>query len=214
MSDGGWIEVPIGVEPEAQRFEPTPRQLRIFREVIDAIRFVGIVLVVVGVIVAGVMVEKRGAMARRAPPVAGLVAAPGLLYLVAAVGLSRRRYWAWVMSLIVTVLLMVALLATCVYFAAFARAGASAGLACPTVMYFSMPCLILLYMLRAVPVVRDAGLLVRKGFHVLPAAVAAGRAPAESSPQVVVLKPGEAADVTSPSPSPPAPSPPTPPPRG
>jgi hypothetical protein len=59
-------------------------------------------------------------------------------------------------------------------------------------------------MLRALPVVRDAELLVRKGFEVLPPADPAADAP----PQAVrVLKPAARPDDASPAPTTPAPQP-------
>jgi hypothetical protein len=97
----------------------------------------------------------------------GLVTVPGVLYLAASVGLVRRRYWAWVMSFAVTVLLIVALVVTFGVIAVRVHNGF--GFLVPGVLYVLMPCLILAYMLRALPVVREAELLGAKGFNVLPA---------------------------------------------
>jgi hypothetical protein len=194
-----------------RRFEPTPREFAILREVIDAIRLVGALLVVGGLFAVFGMRASLGARVRPAAMVTGLVTLPGALYVVASLGQTARRYWAWVMSLVVTVLLMATLLGVGVYFVAFAPGAGAPTLVVPVALYFSMPGLILLYMLRALPVVRDAELLSGNGFLVLPANK---KAAAESPPPplAVQIKP-EDSSATSPSPAPPAPWPPTPPPR-
>jgi len=105
-----------------------------------------------------------------------LAVIPGALYLVAAEGLVRRRYWAWVMSLLVTVILMITILGAGYYFIAVvvpynAAPGVDAnadGFVFPILLYFSMPSLILVYMLPALPVIREAELLTFTGFSVLP----------------------------------------------
>lgn len=166
------IDLPVPGDVRAG-FEPRPTAYAILREVIDAIRLVGTLLAVFGGPVAWLLVPRGGAAPLRVVGlIAGLVVIPGVLYLVAAAGLMRRRYWAWTMGLIVTVLLMLTLLGLGVYFVAFSSRPEAVGFVVPTAIYFSMPVLILLYMVRALPVIRDAELLVRTGFNVLPAAPA------------------------------------------
>jgi len=154
--------------------DPPPDALRVLKEVIDAIRMAGFVLAVGGL---GVIVSNLGKSGRDlvhvAVPVVSLAVIPGALYLVAAEGLIRRRYWAWVMSLMVTVILMLAILAGGYYFMAFVAprppgGEMNYGFLYPILLYFSMPCLIMLYMLRALPVIREAELLTFTGFNVLP----------------------------------------------
>jgi hypothetical protein len=184
-------------------FGPTPRDHAILREVIDGIRLVGAVLAVGGGVATFSLASQGGAMLRLAGPVAGLIVVPGVLYLIAAAGLVRRRYWAWAMSLMVTVLLMLTLVGVGVYFVAFGDAK-GAGFVCPTAVYFAMPVCILVYMARALPVVRDGELLVNKGFHVLPPATG-GPSPVQT---VRVLKPTTAAEPAFPAsrdPAPPSP---------
>lgn len=201
-------DLPLPPSVRAQLDEPPPPALRVLKEVIDAIRMVGGVLVVGGL---GAIVASLGRSSRDfihiAVPATSVAVIPGVLYLVAAAGLVRRRYWAWVMSLLVTIVLMLVILAVGIYALAVVAprsAGPSgeihaSGCVCPTLLYFSMPSLILLYMVRALPVIREAELLTFTGFNVLP--------PVRVQP----LDPP--AEPTSPAPAPPAPWPPTPPPR-
>jgi hypothetical protein len=171
------IDLPLPASVRV-RPDPPPVALRIFKEVVDAIRLVGGVLVVGGL---GVIVFNLGKSGRDfahvAIPITSLAVIPGALYLVAAEGLAqRRRYWAWVMSLLVTIILMLAILGAGYYFIAVvvprnAGPGGTANmeaLVFPIVLYFSMPSLIMVYMLRALPVIREAELLTYTGFHVLP----------------------------------------------
>jgi hypothetical protein len=142
-----------------------PRAVTILEEVIDAIRLVGVLLAVGGVLVSGRIANLRMLFDPKLALVTGLVTIPGVLYLVAAAGLVKRRYWAWVMSLAVTVLLIVALIAA---FAVVAwRDAKMRSFVVPGALYVSMPGLILAYMVRALPVVREAELLGTKGFNVL-----------------------------------------------
>lgn len=159
------------------RPDPPPIALRMLKEVIDAIRLVGGVLVVGGLGVIVFNLDKSGRdFAHIAIPMTSLAVIPGTLYLVAAEGLVRRRYWAWVMSLLVTIILMLAILGAGYYFIAVvvpynAAPGVDAnagGFVFPILLYFSMPSLILIYMLRALPVIREAELLTFTGFNVLP----------------------------------------------
>src|SRR4051812_26604234 len=108
--------------PESVRaaLEPPPSAaLRVLGEVINAIRLVGGVLAVAGLGVLVANLNKTGRdFVHVAVPVTSLAVIPGALYVVAAEGLIRRRYWAWVMSLLVTIVLMVAILGVAYYFAA------------------------------------------------------------------------------------------------
>lgn len=111
------------------------------------------------------------AVPRQAPQFgrfAGLVTVPGVLYLIGSIGLARRRYWAWVMSLSVTVLLIVALLAGMIVIACTNPNGTQ--VFCPGAFYLLMPVLILGFMLRTLSVLREAELLRMKGFMILPVA--------------------------------------------
>jgi hypothetical protein len=200
-------DLPLPPDLRAELGTPPPPALRVLEEVISALRMVGVVLAVGGL---GVIFANLGRTGRDfihiAVPFASLAVIPGALYLVAAEGLVRRRYWAWVMSLLVTVVLMVAILGVGCYLLAVLgprRAGPSgeinaSGYVCPTLLYFSMPSLILLYMVRALPVIREAELLTSKGFNVLPPVPVQ---PLDSS--------DEPSPTTSRGPAPPAPWPPT-----
>jgi hypothetical protein len=150
------------------RFETTPRHLEVLREVIDALRLVGVLLSIGGIFFTSRIFDFRDPINPRVAAVTGLVTIPGVLYVIASVGLTRRRYWAWVMSLIVTVLLIVALLATMIVVTCLNDRGGQIFI--PGIFYLLMPVLILIYMLRALPVLREAELLDTKGFIVLPVA--------------------------------------------
>lgn len=206
--------VDLPVPPAVRdRFEPTPREIAVLQEVIEAIRVVGVLLVVGGLLALFGMKATLGAKVRPAAMITGLVTLPGALYVVASAGLTARRYWAWVMSLAVTTLLMATVFGLATYLVMGMREPVEALGLFPLALVFAMPSLILLYMLRARPVIRDAELLVGMGFDVLPAHP--NDAAAESPPPPplgVQLKPDDSG-ITSPSPAPPAPSPPTPPPR-
>ena len=207
------VDIPV---PTAVRagFEPTPREFAILEEVIHALRMVGAVLAAISGVIALVYAQAAGPDLRRAIAATGLVLAPGVLYLVAAAGLVRRRYWAWVMSATVTAMLMLTLLGLAVSLVAGMSEPTEALVLVPLSMLFAMPSLLLIYMLRARSVIRDAELLVGSGFDVLPAHQdeAAAESPPPPPPIALQLKPDDSG-TTSPSPAPPVPSPPTPPPR-
>jgi hypothetical protein len=202
--------VDLRVPPAVRaRFEPTPREIAILEEVIHALRMVGLLLLCGGMLT----LPAFDGRVRWAMMVNALVTFPGGLYLVASFGLLARRYWAWVMSLAVTTLLMLVIFAIALYQVAQMSEPGEALVLVPLALLFAMPSLILLYMLRARPVIRDAQLLVGSGFDVVP--LHENDTAAESPPPpplAVQLKPADSG-ATSPSPAPPAPSPPTPPPR-
>lgn len=188
-----------GFPPRPARFEPTQREIAILGEVIDALRLVGALLVLVGLSAALDYVGRGQWLSIRFGLITGVVTVPGVLYLIGAIGLKRRHSWAWGMSLTVTVLLMVTIVAVGVYAMFFGPARALS-LACPALVYLAMPTSILIYMLRARPVIRDAELLVTKGFNVLPAARRVD--PDGARPQPVILNSPAPPD-SSPPPSPP-----------
>jgi hypothetical protein len=155
-------------ERQFGRFDPTPRAVKLLHEVIDALRLVGMLLAAGGVVVTSRIIDLRDPITPRVAAVTGLVTVPGVLYVIGSIGLSRRRYWAWVMSLSVTVLLIVALLASMIVIACISPNGTQ--VFCPGFFYLLMPVLILCYMLRTLPVLREAELLGMKGFMILPVA--------------------------------------------
>jgi hypothetical protein len=163
------------------RFNPTPRHLEVLREVIDALRLVGVLLTIGGIAFTSRIFEFRDPLNPRVAAVTGLVTIPGVLYVIASVGLTRRRYWAWTMSLIVTVLLIVALLAGMIVVTCLNNRGGQIFI--PGIFYLLMPVLILIYMLRTLPVLRETELLDTKGFIVLPLARPAtdNRSPSEEA---------------------------------
>jgi NADH:ubiquinone oxidoreductase subunit K len=150
------------------RFDPTPRAVKLLHEVIDALRLVGILLAAGGIVVTSRIINLSDPITPRVAAVTGLVTVPGVLYLIGSIGLARRRYWAWVMSLSVTVLLIVAQLAVMIVIACTSRGGAQ--VFCPGFFCVLMPVLILAYMLRTLPVLRQAELVGMKGFMILPVA--------------------------------------------
>ena len=154
--------------PHFGRFDPTPRAVKLLREVIDALRLVGMLLAIGGVVVTSRIINLSDPITPRVAGVTGLVTVPGILYVIGSIGLARRRYWAWVMSLSVTVLLIVALLASMLVIACTHPNGTQ--IFCPGVFYLLMPALILTYMLHTLPVLREAELLGVKGFMILPVA--------------------------------------------
>src|SRR3954468_1345704 len=103
-----------------RRFDPRPREQRLLDEVTEAIRFVGVMLVACGLIGLLAVAGLNGAPRYTAVVVTGLVTVPGALYVVASFGLAARRHWAWVTSLVVTLVLMAALGGFGIYVAAFA----------------------------------------------------------------------------------------------
>jgi len=160
--------MPIMSGPQFGRFDPTPRAVRLLHEVIGALRLVGILLAIGGVVVTSRIINLSDPITPRVAAVTGLVTVPGMLYLIGSIGLARRRYWAWVMSLSVTVLLIVALLAGMIVIACTNPNGTQ--VFCPGAFYLLMPVLILGYILRTLPVLREAELLGMKGFMILPVA--------------------------------------------
>jgi len=160
--------MPIMSGPQFGRFDPTPRAVTLLHEVIDALRLVGMLLAVGGIAVTSRMINLRDPITPRVAAVTGLVTVPGVLYLIGSIGLARRRYWAWVMSLSVTVLLIVAQVVVMVVIACINPAGIQ--VFCPGFFCVLMPVLILGYMLRTLPVLREAELLGMKGFMMLPVA--------------------------------------------
>jgi drug/metabolite transporter (DMT)-like permease len=150
------------------RFDPTPRAVKLLHEVIDALRLVGILLAVGGIVVTSRMMNLRDPITPRVAAITGLVTVPGVLYLIGSIGLARRRYWAWVMSLSVTVLLIVAQVVVMIVIACISPEGSQ--IFCPGFFCVLMPVLILCYMLRTLPVLREAELLGMKGFMILPVA--------------------------------------------
>ncbi|MDB5320613.1 MAG: hypothetical protein JWN40_2244 [Phycisphaerales bacterium] len=153
------------MRPSRWPVDPHARAVAVLGEVIDALRMVGVLLTLGGALFS--IGTKSGDFGTVVVLVTSLVTVPGLLYIIASVGLARRRYWAWVMSFAVSVLLMVALLVT---FALITIRQPDAALMwIPGILLMSMPGLILFYMLRALPVVREAELLGAPGFAVLPA---------------------------------------------
>jgi hypothetical protein len=199
------VDLPVPPTVRA-RFEPTPREVAILEEVVHALRMIGVVLAVISGVIALTFAQAAGPDLRRAVALTGLVLAPGVLYLVAAAGLVRRRYWAWVMSATVTGVMMLALLGFAMSVVAGMTEPVEAFVLVPLALLLAMPSLILAYMLRARPVIRDAELLVGSGFDVLPAHQdeAAAESPPPPSPLAAELKPDDSG-TTSPSPAPPAP---------
>src|SRR5689334_22881273 len=147
------VDIPIPPAVSAG-FEPTPREFAILEEVVHALRMVGGVLAVVAGLVVMVLAQQGGRDFRRAVVLTGLLLPPGVLYLVAAAGLVRRRYWAWVMSAVVTAVIMLVLFGLAVFMIDGMEEPAEALVLVPLAMLFAMPSLLLLYMLRARPVIR------------------------------------------------------------
>jgi len=154
------------------RFEPTVRQQRVFSEVIDALWFLGLLLFLGGGAVTIGLLNKGKVMLHVAALVTALATVPGALYVVAAVGLKRRRYWAWVATSVLTWVSLVVAVGLCGAAAyEVLRAGAYGELLGPAVALGSWGTALgsILWALRAsLPAVRQTEQLARPAFNVIP----------------------------------------------
>jgi hypothetical protein len=147
--------------------DPRDRREKIVREVVDAIRMMGFFLVLGGGVTTISMADRSTILSPKLALITGLVTVPGVLYLVAAWALARRRYWGWVMGFSVTTLLILALIAITIALLCSNSPGRFIAMI-PMALYISMPSLILIYMLRGLAVVREAQSLEQKGFIIVP----------------------------------------------
>jgi hypothetical protein len=203
--------VDLTVPPAVRaRFEPTPGEDAPLDELAHAIIMIGLLLVILGMVALIGFASHAPSPLRLAIVVTGLFTLPGALYVVASIGLTWRQFWAWVLTVVVTLLLLGTLLCTAVYLASTGEPE-SLFMLLPTAFYFLIPCVILHYAMRALSVIREARMLDRLGFDVLPANDDA--AEDQPPPRAVSLDDSDPGEPTSPSPAPPAPSRPPPPPR-
>jgi hypothetical protein len=202
------VDLPVPPAVRA-RFEPVPGDDAPLDQLAHAIIMVGGVMITLG-LTALLISAGGGSRLRPTIFVTGLFTLPGGLYVVASIGVTWRQFWAWVLTVAVTLLLLGTLLCTGVYLAATGEPE-SLLMLLPLGFYFLIPCVILHYTMRALPVIREVRMLDRLGFDVLP--VNDDAAEDQPPPRAISLDQSDAAGPTSPWPAPPAPSPPTPPPR-
>jgi hypothetical protein len=204
------VDLPVPPAVRA-RFEPVPGEDAPLDQLAHAINLIGLVLITLGLAALLVFSGDRGSRLRPTIVVTGLFTLPGALYVVASVGLTCRQLWAWLMTLVVTLILLSTLVCTGVYLAATGEPDRLLVLL-PTAFYFPIPCVILHYAMRARPYTREAWRRAQRAFDGRPATVVAA-APQPPPRAVSFDQPDGAGKTTSPSPAPPAPWPPTPPPR-
>jgi hypothetical protein len=130
---------------------------------------------------AGVLVGFAASSMRRADPVSVVIAmslgSSGLLYIIFAKFLRRRRYWAWVASFVMTVILFTFVSAFAVWVVSRMVARWDPEMAALSMIpviglgsWVLALALILMYLREALPAVREEEAGVQMGFAVIPVA--------------------------------------------
>jgi hypothetical protein len=155
------------------RARPSARELDL---TVDETQTIGGIFVVVGAGLLVAIVAQAKHLDRAAllgiGAVSTLLIAPGVLYVLAGVFLRRRRYWAWVATRVMTIVLLwvvglggvAAVVLTTINQPLIYGLGPVVGFGC----WGAALGIILSSLRRNVRLVREAEHVAQKGFHVLP----------------------------------------------